>query len=113
MGSKGQRISACFFILTRKYFFNASLKSVCILLSTYSDNRNLNLFLLNKYLLGDLVFYIFEIVKGVFLICIYVRNNRVFSTGVSPPTSLKFSHLPTGINSPSGRLPTDKFFVPK
>ena len=43
------------FILTRKYFI-VSFTSIYILLSRYWNNRDLNLCLLNKYLLGGLVF---------------------------------------------------------
>ena len=95
MGSKDSASPHASFILTRKHFFIVSFTSIYILLSRYSNNRNLNLCLLNKYLLDGLVFKIFKIAKRVFLPCFYVRYNRVFPTGESPPTSQKFAHPPT------------------
>ena len=81
MGSKDSASPHASFILTRKYFFIVSFTSIYILLSRYSNNRNLNLRLFNKYLLGGLVFKIFKIVKIVFLRCFYVTDNRVFPAG--------------------------------
>ena len=69
----------------KKTPFLDTFHAVYILLSRYSNNRNLNLCLHNKYLLGGLVFKFFKIVKIVFLLCFYVRDNRVFRTGGSPP----------------------------
>ena len=91
MGSKDIASPNAPFILTRMYFFILSFMSIYILLSTYSNNGNLNLCLLNKYLLGGIFFKIFKIVKRVFLCYFYVRDNRVFPTVGSLPTSLKFA----------------------
>ena len=98
MGSKDSASPHASFILTRNYFFIVSFMSICIFLSRHS-------------FIG-LVFKIFKIVKRVFLLCFYVRGNRVFPTGVSPPTSLKFAHSRTRTNSPLGRLPPYQIFIP-
>ena len=90
------------------YFFYVC---IYILLSRYSNNRNLNLCLHNKYLLGGLVFKIFKIVKIVFLLCLYVRYNWFFPTEASPPTSLKFAHVPTRKNENSH--PAPNFYLPR
>ena len=94
MGSKNSASPHASFILTRRYFFIVSFTSIYILSSRHSNNINLNLCLLNKQLYTCLVavFKIFKIVKRVFLLCFYVRDNRVFPTGGSPATSLKFAH---------------------
>ena len=56
MGSKDNASPHASFILTRKYFFIISFTSIYNLLSRYSNKRNLNLCLPNKYLLGGLIF---------------------------------------------------------
>ena len=91
---------------TKKTLFLDTFHAVYILLTRYSNNRNLNLCLHNKYLHRGLVLKIFKIIKIVFLPCFYVRDNRIFPTGGSPP------HQPRICSSPPPvRLPPHQIFI--
>ena len=84
--------------------------AVYIWLSRYSNNKNLNLCLHNKYLLGGLVFKVFKI---AFLLCFYVRDNRVFPTGGSPHPAPPAENLlisSTRKNSLPVKLPRHQIF---
>ena len=72
MGSKDSASPPASFILTRNYFFIVSFTSIYNLLSRYSNKRNLNLCLPNKYLLGGLIFKIFKNVKRVILLIAFI-----------------------------------------
>ena len=85
----------------KKTPFLDTFHAVYILLLRYSGNRNLNLSLHNKYLLGALVFKIFKIVKIVFFPCFYVRDNRVICSSHPPGKILSpLEFLLTKILSP-------------
>ena len=107
MGFKNSAPPHASFILTRKNVIIILFASIYILLSRYSNNRNLNLCLLSKYYLGGL-----NVLKRVFFLCFYVRDNRVFLTGGVPPINLKFFHPPhQKKNSLPGRI-TQFYCIP-
>ena len=107
MGFKNSTPPHASFILTRKNVIIILFASIYILLSRYSNNRNLNLCLLSKYYLGGL-----NVLKRVFFLCFYVRDNRVFLTGGVPPINLKFFHPPhQKKNSLPGRI-TQFYCIP-
>ena len=80
VGSKDSATPYASFILTRKYFFIVSFMSICILLSRYSNNRNLNIWWFTEKSVCLVACWL----KKCFLFCFYVRDNRVFPKK-SPP----------------------------